>query len=51
MDHLETLGRSAAAEVLALDERDAESSQRRFARGGRAESTAADDQDVEFAFG
>ena len=47
--HLEALGRSAAAEVLPLDERGPEAAKRRIPGRRRAEGAAADDCKVELA--
>src|ERR1051326_6301418 len=47
VDRTEVVERSAAAEILALDEGDRESALRRVVRDREAVNAAADDQDVE----
>src|SRR5690606_719631 len=51
MDHLETFGRRAAAEVIALQQHGAQSPQGSVARRRGPEGTAADDEQVVFALG
>jgi hypothetical protein len=46
--HLEAVSRGTGTEIAALDERDFQAAERRFARGGGACRSTADDEEVVF---